>query len=99
MNTFREDAAMKKSIFEKEMENPKFRAVYEEVATKMNIGEQIAELRHKAKMSQLELARRVDTSRTAIARYESGNYERYSVGTLMRIAKALNKKLRISFSS
>lgn len=90
---------MKKSIFDKKMENPKFKAVYEQVSTQMNIGEQIAQLRHKAKMSQLELAKKVSTSRTAIARYESGDYNRYNVGTLSRIARALHKKLKISFSS
>lgn len=90
---------MKKSIFDKKMENPKFKAVYDEVSAQMNVGEQIAQLRHKAKMSQLELAKRVDTSRTAIARYESGDYDRYNVGTLMRIARALHKRLKISFSS
>ena len=81
------------------MESPKFKAVYDEVSAKMSIGEQIAELRHRAKMSQLELAKRVDTSRTAIARYENGDYNRYNVGTLMRIARALHKRLKISFSS
>jgi transcriptional regulator with XRE-family HTH domain len=89
---------MKKSIFEKEMESPKFRALYEEVSRKMSIGEQIARLRHEAKMSQLELAKRVSTSRTAIARYESGNYNNYNIGTLARIASALHKRLKISFS-
>ena len=88
---------MKKSIFDKKMENPKFKAVYDEVSTEMNIGEQIVQLRHKAKMSQLELAKKVYTSRTAIARYESGNYNRYSLSTLMRIARALHKKLKISY--
>ena len=90
---------MKKSIFDKKMENPKFKAVYDEESAQMHIGEQIAQLRHKAKMSQLELAKRVDTSRTAIARYESGDYNGYNVGTLMRIARALHKRLKISFSS
>lgn len=90
---------MKKSIFDKKMENPKFKAVYDEVSAEMNIGEQIAQLRHKVKISQLELAKRVDTSRTAIARYESGDYNGYNVGTLMRIARALHKRLKISFSS
>lgn len=89
---------MKKSIFDKKMENPKFKAVYDEVSAEMNIGEQIAQLRHKVKISQLELAKRVDTSRTAIARYESGDYDRYNVGTLMRIARALHKRLKISLS-
>lgn len=90
---------MKKSIFEKEMEKPKFRAVYDEISSQMAIGEEIARLRHQAKMSQSELANRVRTSRTAIARYESGNYNRYNIGTLCRIARAFHKKLRVSFSS
>lgn len=90
---------MKKSIFDKKMESPKFKAVYDEVSSKMSIGEQISELRHKAKMSQLELAKKVHTSRTAIARYESGEYDRYNVSTLARIARALHKRLKISLSS
>lgn len=90
---------MKKSIFDKKMEIPKFKTVYDEVSAKMTIGEQIAELRHRAKLSQLELSRKVHTSRTAIARYESGEYAGYNVSTLARIAKALHKRLKISFSS
>jgi transcriptional regulator with XRE-family HTH domain len=89
---------MKKSIFDKKMENQKFKSVYDEVSAQMSIGEQIAQLRHEAKLSQSELARKVYTSRTAIARYESGNYNRYNVGTLARIARALHKRLKISFS-
>ncbi|HPS20401.1 MAG TPA: helix-turn-helix transcriptional regulator [Candidatus Omnitrophota bacterium] len=88
---------MKKTIFEREMENPAFRGVYNEVSAKLSIGEEIARLRCIKKMTQTELARKVKTSRTAISRYESGNYERYSLDTLKRIAKALNKKIEISF--
>jgi transcriptional regulator with XRE-family HTH domain len=90
---------MRKSIFDKEMESPKFEAVYDEVSANMSIGEQIAELRHKAKMSQMELAQKVKTSRTAIARYESGKYESFNVRTLAKIARAFRKNLKISFSS
>lgn len=90
---------MKKSIFDKKMESAKFRAVYDQVSAEMSIGEQIARFRHEAKMSQLELAKKVSTSRTAIARYESGDYYKYNIGTLARIAKAFRKKLKISFSS
>lgn len=90
---------MKKSIFDKKMGNAKFKATYDEVAAKMSLGEQIAELRHKARMTQLQLAKKVHTSRTAIARYENGNYDKYNIGTLARIARALHKRLKISFSS
>ncbi|MFH0754496.1 MAG: helix-turn-helix transcriptional regulator [Candidatus Omnitrophota bacterium] len=90
---------MAKTIFDSEMSNPKFKAVYDEVSAHMSIGEQIAALRHKAKMSQLELAQKVKTSRTAIVRYESGKYKNFNVGTLTRIARAFHKDLKISFSS
>lgn len=89
---------MKKSIFARKMEAPGFRAIYEDVSRKLSLGEQIAELRHKHKMTQAELARRVRTSRTAIARYESGRYENFNLSTLKRIAKAFRRKLDISFS-
>jgi len=90
---------MRKTIFDKKMEDPRFKAIYDEVAARLALGERIAELRHKKKMTQLELARKVRTSRTAIARYESGKYIRYNIITLARIARALGKKLKISFSS
>ena len=90
---------MRKSIFEKEMASPKFKAIYDEVAANLSIGEQIAQLRHKAKMSQLELAQKVNTSRTAIARYESGDYNSFNVRTLAKIARAFHKNLKIFFAS
>ena len=89
----------KKPIFNKKMESPRFKAIYDDISTKLNLGEQIAELRHKEKITQAELARKVHTSRTAIARYESGNYDKFNISTLRKIAKALDKKLRILFSS
>ena len=88
---------MKKSLFDRKMENSEFKAIYDEVATEMNIAEQIAKLRHNAKMSQSELAKKVSTSRTAIARYESGHYSRYNLITLIKIARAFNKKLKIAY--
>ena len=90
---------MRKSIFDKEMEDPKFKAMYDEISAQMDIGEKIAELRHKAKLSQLELAQKANTSRTAIARYESGDYNSFNVRTLVKIARAFHKNLKISFSS
>ena len=89
---------MRKSIFNKEMEDSKFKATYQEVSAHMSIGEQIAELRHNAKMSQLQLAKKVKTSRTAIIRYESGNYDSFNVKTLGKIARAFHKNLKISFA-
>jgi len=88
---------MIKSIYEKEMQDPKFRNAYKAEAFKLNIGETIAQLRHKNKMTQLDLAKKAKTSRTAIARYESGDYENYNIVTLQKIAQALGAELKISF--
>ena len=88
----------KKSIYDKKMEDPEFKAVYDEIAAKLDIGEKIAEMRHKMNMTQEELAQKVHTSRSAIARYESGKYNRFSIHTLAKIAKAFHKKLKVSFS-
>ena len=49
--------------------------------------------------SRLELAKKMKTSRTAIARYESGDYNNFNVKTLSRIARAFHKNLKISFSA
>ena len=88
---------MKKSIFQKEMKNPKFKAIYEGIAMKLDIGETIAELRHKHKMTQENLAKMLHTSRSAIIRYESGEYAHYNLITLVKIAKAFNKELEVKF--
>lgn len=81
------------------MKDPKFKVLYDEVAAKLSIGEEIAGLRHRRKMTQLELAKKVHTSRTAIARYESGEYNSYNIHTLIRIAKALHADLKIKFAT
>ncbi|EKD28868.1 MAG: helix-turn-helix protein [uncultured bacterium] len=86
----------KQSIFDKEMSDPKFKAVYNEIALKLGIGEQIAELRHKRNMTQLKLAKKAHSSRSAVARYESGNYNNYNIKTLAKIASALNADFKIS---
>ena len=90
---------MIKSIYDKEMHDHKFRSVYKSESFKLNIGETIAKLRHKNKMTQLDLAKKAKTSRSAIARYESGDYKNYNIVTLQKIAQALDKELNISFKS
>ncbi len=79
------------------MKNPKFRKTYKAESFKLNIGESIAKLRHKNKLTQLELAQKAQTSRSAIARYESGDYENYNIVTLQKIAQALGRELKVSF--
>ncbi|MBF0217791.1 MAG: helix-turn-helix transcriptional regulator [Candidatus Omnitrophica bacterium] len=89
---------MRKSIYHRKLSDPKFRKVYKEVAANLAIGEKISELRHKTRMTQSELAKKVKTSRTAIARYENGDYDNYNLTTLKRIAKLNIRKPVIDHS-
>jgi DNA-binding XRE family transcriptional regulator len=82
---------------DKLLSNEKFRKEFEAEYKNLVISEKIAELRHKANLTQEELAKRVHTTKSAISRYESNHYEGYSVSLLQRIAVACGADLRIGF--
>ena len=54
-------------------------------------------LRYEKKVSQVQLAKKLGTSQTAISRIEKGNYRGVKISTLERLAKALDCRLRITF--
>lgn len=54
-------------------------------------------LRYEKKVSQVQLAKKLGTSQTAISRIEKGNYRGVKISTLERMAKALDCRLRITF--
>jgi DNA-binding XRE family transcriptional regulator len=76
----------------------KFREEFEREYKNLVISEKIAQLRHKARLTQEELAQRIHTTKSAISRYESNNYQGYSVSLLQKIAAACGVDLRISFT-
>lgn len=53
-------------------------------------------IRKKAGLTQLKLARRANMPRTMIAKIESGNHNP-TVNTLTTLASAMNKKVKIQF--
>ncbi len=61
------------------------------------IARQIYVARNEAQLTQKELAKRVGTAQSAIARLEDTNYSGHSVSMLWKIASALNKRLSIEF--
>lgn len=79
------------------MQNDEFRKRFDEEYQNLCIGEQIAKIRYQANLTQEELAKRVDTTKSAISRYESSDYNRYSLKLLNRIAKACDTDLKIDF--
>lgn len=75
----------------------KFREEFEQEYKNLVISEKIAELRHKAHLTQEELAQRVHTTKSAISRYESNDYQGYSISLLQKIAVACGADLQVNF--
>jgi transcriptional regulator with XRE-family HTH domain len=78
------------------MKNPAYRKEYDSMETEFMLIVAIAKARKRAKLGQAELARRMKTTQSTIARLESGR-GRPSTRTLDRFAKATGHRLRISF--
>jgi transcriptional regulator with XRE-family HTH domain len=74
-----------------------FRAEYEKVDAEFSIIEALIHARTVAKLSQAEVARRIGTTQSAIARLEAGNTEP-TIPTLRRYAEATGKKLQIKLA-
>ena len=79
------------------LEDKHFREKFEREYKNLVISEKIAQLRHKAHLTQDELAQKVRTTKSAISRYENNDYQGYSVSLLQKIASACGADLRISF--
>ena len=86
-----------KDDFEKRIKNPEFKKAWEESEIEHLLSVSIIKTRLKEKLSQRALAKKVGTSQSVIARIE-GMDANPSLKLLKRIAKALDTKLKISFT-
>jgi len=77
------------------MKSPKYRREYEKLETEFQIASQLIEARLKKKMSQEELAKKVNTGQAVISRLEGMN-GKPSISLLERVAKALDTKISIT---
>jgi len=78
----------------KQLKDPKFKKYYDEYGKKLEIAYQILLLRKRKKMSQAELARKIGTKQSNIARMEVGQ-QNFTIDTLQKIAKAFNRELKV----
>lgn len=83
-------------FLEKELKDPEFKRMYDEHGRQLELSYQILQMRKKKKMSQAQLAKKIGTKQSNVARLESGN-QNFSIETLDKIAQALNCKLNIKF--
>lgn len=82
---------------QKLLKNPEFRKEYDKLEEEYALIASLIQKRIEKRMSQEELAQKVGTKQSAIARLESGNYNP-SFKFLRKVAVALDTKLKISFS-
>ena len=79
------------------LKDREFKKYFEEEGKKLAIGYKIAQLREKLGLTQEQLAEKINTSQTVVARLENGNYWRCSLQTLEKIAIATNTHLVVNF--
>ena len=84
------------NLHKKWMTDPEYRGEYEALEEEFALASAIIEARSRAGLTQEELAVRMETSQSAIARLESGRTIP-SGRTLKRFAKATGTRLCISF--
>ena len=78
----------------KALANPEVRAEYDALAPEFEISAELLQARLRAGLSQTELANRMRTSQSAIARLESGQ-TLPSTKTLLRYAKATGSRIQV----
>jgi ribosome-binding protein aMBF1 (putative translation factor) len=77
----------------REMKSPRFAAAFQKELSRNRLAEQIVALRQKQGWTQAELACKVGTTQSGIARLENPNYQNYSLKALEKIAAVLNARL------
>ena len=78
--------------------NPEVRAEYDALAPEFEIAAELVAARLRAGLSQVELAERMGTSQSAVARLESGR-TLPSTKTILRYGKATGSRLRVRLSA
>ena len=85
--------------FKKEiLKDPKVKKEYDRLAPQYELISQIIAARIKKKVTQDQLAQKIGTKQSAIARFESGNTNP-TIEFIQKLAHALNTPLHLTFSA
>ncbi len=83
-------------LHKKWSKDPEYRSAYEELRPEFEVARLLIEARTQAGLTQAQLAKRIQTTQSAVARFESGRIHP-STNTLKKIAQATGTRLKISF--
>jgi HTH-type transcriptional regulator/antitoxin HipB len=86
---------LEKYIKDRKKKEEKFAFKFDEEFEKFKIGILLRKARNDAKITQAELAKRLNTKKSSISRIEN-HAEDIKLSTLVKVATALNKQLKIS---
>ncbi len=76
-----------------QLKHPGFRKAYKEEDVRARLALRIAELRRKRNLTQGQLARRLRTTQQVVSNLETFKHANVTVGTLQKLAAALNSRL------
>jgi DNA-binding XRE family transcriptional regulator len=79
--------------FKRQMKDPAFRAEFKRLEPEFALARELIGARAKAKLSQAQVAQRMGTSQSAVARLETGRAP--SLTSLRKYAKAVGRKVEI----
>jgi transcriptional regulator with XRE-family HTH domain len=85
-----------RDLHQKWLEEPEYREEYERLGPEFELARALIAARAAAGLTQAELAERMGTTQSVIARLESGRVQP-TTGTLQRLARATGTRLRIAF--
>ena len=83
---------------ERLLKNLKVRKEHGRLGPEFHLAQSLIKARLKKGWTQAELARRVGMQQPNIARLEGGNYDRVSLPTLKKVARALGAEIEIKLS-
>ena len=78
-------------------DDPEYRQILAEERVMAQAARAIYQARTAAGLTQQELAQRVGTHQSVIARLEDGDYEGHSLAMMQRIAEAMNQRIELRF--
>ena len=79
------------------LKNRAFRRRFFKSNVQDDVAQQIRALRVKREMRQVDLAKVCKMKQSAVSRVEQANYSRWTFTTLLRIADALDARVRVNF--
>ena len=79
----------------KDLQNPAVKKSFEHEEIFASLAIQIAKFRQKEGLSQKDLAQKLHTTQQTISRIENTSNRSFSVNTLVKVADALHRQLKI----